>query len=578
MKISAINLTNFKAQNIKTNKQKEQNTLQIQKNNLLMPTTAQYLAFMGGYSVDLKKTYEELNDEQYPSDIKERVVSELIKGNPENKTLCDIHFEKYDGILDCYTLDELKEKYPEFINVQSAFDVIAKEDSFIGKFQNGENEIFTTNEDLTLQLIKLYWGKGFSLADLSNYVAKNSSDKKGINLYYTMTKLNIPLMDKRYANVLRLSNKEYNEKFTQEMSNRLKEAKEIKKQQQEGEPVYIPSGPLSEAHKKHISEGLKKYYQEHPEKIFEMSKRQKAFFQEHPQKAQEMSIVMLYAWNETKEGQSLAKHISKFARKYNGSTITFEEILGKKLMNPKGSEAFSAFWKINKWASGQMSIAVKKGYAHLEETKAKQDEDKRPMAQRLGYVTIPNERYVFSNTPTQVRNWLNSWTKEQGLNPDDYVFALGVIYPKEQTLENPELAKKVNIESKALIDKFLAKQPNLDTLIADAFQLAIVDILETLKDPRQKYKLPASLRRNMQKAMTLAIMVEEFMKDQPLYRKTEQGIFYTPEVEKEYLNQIQQDLIYFATEMGCGDFIDYFQKTIDEKFEKRLKETGFKLN
>ena len=575
MKVSAINLNNFKVQNTKANNQKTQNNL-VYKQELLIPTTSQYLAFMGGYSIDLKETFKKLNDEQYPFDIREMIVKELEKGNPENKTLCDIHFEKYDGVLDCYSLDELKEKYPEFMNVQSSFEVLAKEDSFIGKFQQGENEIFATNEDLTLQLIKLYWGKGFSLNDLSNYVAKNSSDNKGINLYYAMTKLNIPLMDKRYANVLRLSNKEYNEKFTQEMSNRLKEAKEIKKQQQEGEPVYIPSGPLSEAHKQHISQGLKKYYQEHPEKIFELSKRQKVFYQEHPEKAQEMKEIMLYAWRETEEGKSVLKGLKRAMRK-NNFDISPEELANLPEINNKKQEVLKEFWKVNKWACAKMSIAVKKGYANLEEIKAKSKEDKRPMAQKLGYVTIPQERYVFSNAPTKVRNWLTSWTKEQGLNPDNYVFALGVIYPKEQKLENPELAKKVDIESKALIDRFFAKQPNLDALIADAFQLGIVDILETLKDPSQKYKLPASLRKDMQKAMALAVIVEECTRNQPIYRKTSQGIFYTPGVEKEYLNQIQQDFIYYAVDMGCEDFIEYFQKTIDEKFEQRLKETGFKL-
>lgn len=50
------------------------------------------------------------------------------------------------------------------------------------------------------------------------------------------------------------------------MIQKRREALDIKAQKADNEPVYIKRGPLSAEHKKHISEGLKKYYQEHPEK------------------------------------------------------------------------------------------------------------------------------------------------------------------------------------------------------------------------------------------------------------------------------------------------------------------------
>ena len=208
MKISAINQNSFKVQNSNLNKSKKQ-TFSIQKEALPMPTSAHYLSFCAGYTINLNETFEHLKEEDYPCDIQEMVLAEIENKNPNNKTLCDIHFEKYKGILDCYSLDELKEKYPEFENVVSAYDVIAKDNSFVSKFQNNELELFSNDEDLTLQLIKLYWGQGFSLTDLSNYIAKHDKNGKGINLYYAMkNKLNIPFMNSRYANVLKLSNKE----------------------------------------------------------------------------------------------------------------------------------------------------------------------------------------------------------------------------------------------------------------------------------------------------------------------------------------------------------------------------------
>ena len=404
MKISAIGqnyFNHYKIQNSKTNK--TQNF--VQKENLSMPTSAHYLSFTAGFTIDLAQTYSRLNSEDYPQDIEEMTLEELKAKNPENKTLHDIHFEKYKGVLDCYSLDELKEKYPEFEDVVSAFDVKAKDESFIGKFQNNESEIFTSEEDLTLQLIKLYWGQGFSLSDLSNYIAKQDKDNKGINLYYTMKKLNIPLMNPRYANVLKLSNKEYNERFTSQLAIKLKEAHEAKIQKQEGEPVVIPRGELSEAHKKHISDGLKKYYQEHPEKLFEMSKRQKAFYQENPERAKEMSEIMFYAWNETQEGKSLMKHISKFMKKFNGSTITAQEISDFTKLDSEKRNAIDAFWKKNGWAKKQLSIAMKKAFEYKKEDK----EDLRKRSEAIKKIkltgkTIPNVQISYNVVPTQLQN------------------------------------------------------------------------------------------------------------------------------------------------------------------------------
>ena len=141
---------------------KKQNIQEMPQN----PYIGIFPYFLGGYSLDLAKTAENIEKEKFPPDIFEAVQSVLKTNNPENKTLYNIHFEKYKGILDCYSLDELKEKYPEFKDVISIYDVDYKTGNFIDEFLNGNSEVFSINEDLTLQLIKLYWGQGFSLGDL----------------------------------------------------------------------------------------------------------------------------------------------------------------------------------------------------------------------------------------------------------------------------------------------------------------------------------------------------------------------------------------------------------------------------
>ena len=82
-----------------------------------------------------------------------RIISELL----------------YESIKDCFSLAELKAKFPEFKDVKSAYDVDYREGTLMDDLMSGRIEEFNTEEDLTLQLIKLYWADGFSLNDLKAY-------------------------------------------------------------------------------------------------------------------------------------------------------------------------------------------------------------------------------------------------------------------------------------------------------------------------------------------------------------------------------------------------------------------------
>lgn len=566
MKISAINFNNFKIQNLKSNKHQATNL--IQKSNNFMPTTAQYLAFCGGYSVNLAQTYDNLEDNQYPQDIKAMVQDTLKSGNPSQKTLYDVHFEKYQNVLNYFTLDELKEAYPEFKNVKSAFDVMAKEDSFIGEFQNKKSEIFNTDEDLTLQLIKLYWGQGFSLNDISRYIAQNSQKGEEKNIYPAMKKLNIPTMGIRYAKVLKLSNKEYNENFTLEMSNRLREAKEAKKQYQEGEPVYIPRGPLSESHKQHISEGLKKYYLENPQKIYTQSQRQKAFYEAHPEKKEEFSQVLGYAWNNTKEGTSLAKHISKFVRKYNNSQISPDELSGKKEMDSRTKTAFGEFWKTNKWASKQFSIAMTKGWESVKV-------QKRSLEDVYNYRTIPNEQLALNLIPTQLRKGMEDWFVAQGYDLKDFVFCKALIF-KEGNADLQKLQNITNKKSQKIVAKYIYAHPQITDMLANSMQFAIMDVMKDLES--NDLKLPKSLRKDYSKVMALHLIFEQHLHECPIYKIM--GGQYIPidGIEMSYLNDVYANFVNYAYTMGCEDFAPYIENKLSEQFARFYKKNPIKLN
>ena len=569
MKLSAINLNYSNNKNIiKTNNIAQKQTNSIEKQKLLMPTTAQYLAFCGGYSINLDETFKRLNSSEYPCDIEENVLQTILENNPQNKTLYDIHFEKYKGVLDCYSLEELKEKYPEFSDVVSAWDVEAQKGSFIDEYKNNELEAFANSEDLALQLIKLYWGQGFSLNGLSDYLAQNSQDGKGIQLNYVMDKLNIPLMNRKYAHVLKLSNKKYNEDFTSQMSIKLKEAKEAKKQLAQGEAVVIPRGPLSSAHKEHISQGLKKYYRENPEKIYEMSERQKEFYRQHPEEIENMSIVMDYAWNQTPEGKSVYKGLARFFRKMN-KNVTLEELANPQNIIDRKVTGLELFWKKNAWAREQFSKAVKKGYQYLDEHKLSQI----PIEERLGYKNIKGERVIFSLIPTQVRNEFNVWAIKHGYNPSQLVIARGVIYTNDfLTPQQEELKDKVEKISQKAVDEFFNSNPGLDDVVTSALLCALVEFIENLNDSSHKLFLPKSLRDDACKREVIYNLIKTKFNLNQLYRnigtRHERKFVYNSNIDKTFLDEILKNILDIGCGLDCEDVVDCIQKTFDRHYSQ----------
>lgn len=369
----------------------------------ITPSYAHYISFMGGSSLDLKQSVENLDKisdskgEKFPPDIYQDAIEVIRAGNPQNQTLVDIHKGKYSLLEDCYDLDDARALFDEFSDVLSDAQVDYKDDSFIGRVKAGEYENFSKDEDLAFQLLKLYWAQGFSLNDLKDYT--------GVNLHYALKKFNIPLMDRDYAHVLKFSDKEYNERLTSQMAQKRMEARDRQAQKQEGEPVYIPRGPLSEVHKKHISDGLIKYYAEHPQKSSEMSERQKKYFEDNPEQKELLRKAMLFAWNDTQEGRSIKKHLVKFFRKNKVNYSDDILLLNLSQMSKSQQEIFADFWKKNRWAGEIFSKAVSKGWEQVKNSKVSRIGDEDNIHQYK--VSITPKKYVYD---------VADWCKRTGVD------------------------------------------------------------------------------------------------------------------------------------------------------------------
>lgn len=375
-----------------------------------MPSTAQYLAFTGGYSLDLAKTIERLDilakkkSNLYPPNIREWAGMILENGNngigKAKETLIDVHKKFYSSLKECFSLQEVKEKFPEFKDVIPANEVNFAKGTIFESFKKGELEYFDKDEDFSLQLLKLYWGEGFSLNDLKKYA-------NGQDLYHTMKRLNIPRVDKDYGHILKFSDPQYNERLTKEMTAKRLEALDRRAQLNDGEPVYIKRGPMSEEHRHHISEGLLKYYRENPEKLFEMSERQKEFYRENPERAKILSRVASKAWS-IFGADRIKAAMSNFMK---GKGI--KDFNVKELENPLGiskpkSSVIKQFWANNEWA--------KKSFSKNMEYAWKKVKEENDMS------------FIIDLTPDAFKTKFYRWAKKEGHNVEDLKFEM-VYYP-----------------------------------------------------------------------------------------------------------------------------------------------------
>ena len=263
MKILPI-LNNRTVRNYNVSKQECRKTQDVVQNTNLsmMPSYIDMLSFKGGKSLSLEQTIVQLDKySTFPPDIREMAILEIKAGNPKDKTLIDIHKDKYSALNDMETLSEAKKAFPEFKDVLPDWQLDYKPNSFVDDVKQGKNKYFDPEIDLSLQLLQLYWGEGFSLSDLTKQF-------DGRNILGTMDRLNIPRVERNYGMYLKLSDKDYNARFSKEMSERSKNVARNIAERREG--AYIPKGPLSESHKRNISQGLLKFYSEHPERLSEM--------------------------------------------------------------------------------------------------------------------------------------------------------------------------------------------------------------------------------------------------------------------------------------------------------------------
>ncbi len=455
MQINPINFNlNFQKNNVIKKQEKSENINQQYQKGII-PTTAQALSFMGGKSMSLKETKAQIDElGSYPPDIKELIEQTIKDGNPDNKTLIDIHRDKYSMLNQLETLDEIKEVYPEFEDVLSDSQVMYKEGSFIDDVKANKIGYFDSDKDVAVQLLQMYWGDGFSLSDLKNEFA-------GRNIHGVFEKLNIPRVDKVYGHYLKFSDKDYNARFTASMSERLKEVERKKIEKKEG--VYIPRGPLTPEHKENISRGLIKYYSEHPERIAEMSARHLEYYEQNPEESERMSQVTKRAWT-YREATSVKKAISKFLKK--------KELSDDELISMNKNKDLAEFWMRNPWAKENFSKCMKKSWARQEELR------------NLGLIYEPI--YVAHPIPTTI---IREVEKESdfpaGTMDEDISVIIEDLRDTKRRYQTKTLTTVQRDMAEGLVSDYFRSHLEASQLMTNTLDFAIIKAVESFKT---KYK------------------------------------------------------------------------------------------
>ena len=179
MKINSINFNNFKYQNNNILKSKLNQTKTLDLKDLYPQNYTNNISF-GAKTNQQKLDY--IGEENFPNETILNRYKEVI-ANGEDKKLYQIHSEYYANLLDCETLDEVKELYPEFKNVSESKNLTSPhKQSIVHKIR--ANEIPNLSlEDLSLTLLKNHYAKMIGI----NSIEKNNGiDGKTLRKLFSM--------------------------------------------------------------------------------------------------------------------------------------------------------------------------------------------------------------------------------------------------------------------------------------------------------------------------------------------------------------------------------------------------------
>ncbi len=205
MKISVSSLVPFKQNYDCNNNTVKINTNAESKNysntKLMSYPTNYYLPISFGKKLNNSELVDKIGLENFPSPK----IAEIFVSQPD-KSLWEVHKEYYAPLLDCETLDEAKELYPEFEDVVDAKDINLekfKSNHILRRIASGEVQETSLNS-LSLDLLKKQYAEVKSTKKKESYF---NLTKEPVNKLFEV--LNIKKMNRGYSYILAGSNPDF---------------------------------------------------------------------------------------------------------------------------------------------------------------------------------------------------------------------------------------------------------------------------------------------------------------------------------------------------------------------------------
>ena len=178
-----------------------------------------------GKQIQADRLISKIGEDNFPNHNILQKLKELAKSR--DYSLYDIHINYYKDLLDCSTLKEAKEKYPEFAYVIDAKDIdvdFLDKQSALYKISKGDIEGINI-EDLSLEFLKKYYAKLQSIKKREVYWGLT-----GKTIIKIAESLNIKLFDIKYMTTAAHQKDEYRKKLSQKTEQQWQDAEYREKQ------------------------------------------------------------------------------------------------------------------------------------------------------------------------------------------------------------------------------------------------------------------------------------------------------------------------------------------------------------
>ena len=300
-----------------------------------------------------------------------------------------------------------------------------------------------------------------------------------------------------------------------------------KAQEATGEPVYIKRGPLSAEHKKHISEGLQRYYEQNPQAVYNLSERQRKFYEENPDRAELLSRVTTKAWY-IFGADKIKTAMTAFMKKQGIKTFDSTKLENPLAFTKEESSTLKKFWASNEWARKSFSKNMTYAWKKIKEEQTV-----------VYYPRVAPRGFIKK---------IQDWGRKQNIEIKDENF-IAKIDPNNP--QNNYLNNEISKYTRAFVDS----TQNESTIMANSFFLALLNV------NREISKM--DLSKVDKKTRELCKSIQETIKI---------SLFEHPDLpfEKNQFKVLETDEIQYIHGMLRKICLDSFNPKLSDLFEKQM--------